>query len=102
MRPRIGPAQGAHSNPVATPRSAEPNAARRPYWFVSTAQPPNAALYLVFVTPMRGHQPTLDYLRRRKAEGNRIPEIIRCLNLMIESAHEIVANDPIFRILRGR
>ena len=51
---------------------------------------------------MRGHQPTLDYLRRRKAEGNRIPEIIRCLNLMIESAHEIVANDPIFRILRGR
>ena len=62
----------------------------------------NAALYLVFVTPMRGHQPTLDYLRQRKAEGNRTPEIIRCLNLMIESAHEIVADDPIFVIPRGR
>jgi transposase len=39
----------------------------------------NAALYRVVVTRMRGHQPTLDYVRRRTAEGKSKPEIIRCL-----------------------
>jgi transposase len=39
----------------------------------------NAALYRVVVTRLRGHQPTLDYVRRRKAEGKSMPEIIRCL-----------------------
>ena len=39
----------------------------------------NAALYRVVITRMRGHQPTLDYVRRRTAEGKSKYEIIRCL-----------------------
>ena len=39
----------------------------------------NAALYRVVIVRMRGHQPTLDYLRRRTAEGKSKSEIIRCL-----------------------
>jgi transposase len=39
----------------------------------------NAALYRVVITRMRGHRPTLDYLRRRTAEGKSRSEIIRCL-----------------------
>ena len=39
----------------------------------------NAALYRVVIVRMRGHQPTLDYVRRRTAEGKSKPEIIRCL-----------------------
>jgi len=39
----------------------------------------NAALYRVVITRLRGHQPTLDYLKRRTAEGKSKPEIIRCL-----------------------
>ena len=39
----------------------------------------NAALYRVVITRMRGHQPTLDYVRRRTAEGKSKAEIIRCL-----------------------
>ena len=38
-----------------------------------------AALYRVVITRMRGHQPTLDYVRRRTAEGKSRSEIIRCL-----------------------
>ena len=39
----------------------------------------NAALYRVVIIRMRGHQPTLDYVRRRTAEGKSRSEIIRCL-----------------------
>ena len=39
----------------------------------------NAALYRVAIVRMRGHQPTLDYVRRRIAEGKGKSEIIRCL-----------------------
>ena len=39
----------------------------------------NAALYHVAIVRMRGHQPTLDYVRRRTAEGKSKSEIIRCL-----------------------
>jgi transposase len=39
----------------------------------------NAALYRVVIVRMRAHQPTLDYVRRRTAEGKSKPEIIRCL-----------------------
>lgn len=38
----------------------------------------NAALYRVVITRMRGHQPTLDYVRRRTAEGKSKAEIVRC------------------------
>jgi transposase len=39
----------------------------------------NAALYRVVVTRIRGHQPTVDYVQRRMAEGKSKAEIIRCL-----------------------
>ena len=39
----------------------------------------NAALYRVVIVRMRGHPPTLDYVRRRTAEGKSKAEIIRCL-----------------------
>ena len=43
----------------------------------------NAALYRVVIVRMRGHQPTLDYVRRRTAEGKSKSEIIRCLKRFI-------------------
>ena len=43
----------------------------------------NAALYRVVIVRMRGHQPTLDYIRRRTAEGKSKPEIIRCLKRFV-------------------
>lgn len=43
----------------------------------------NAALYRVVIVRMRGHQPTLDYVRRRTAEGKSKPEIIRCLKRFV-------------------
>ena len=39
----------------------------------------NAALYRVVIIRMRSHLPTLDYVRRRTAEGKGKMEIIRCL-----------------------
>jgi hypothetical protein len=35
------------------------------------------------VVRMRGHQPTIDYVRRRTAEGKSKPEIIRCLKRFV-------------------
>jgi transposase len=43
----------------------------------------NAALYRVVVTRLRAHQPTLDYVRRRTAEGKSKAEIIRCLKRFV-------------------
>jgi transposase len=43
----------------------------------------NAALHRVVVTRMRGHQPTLDYVRRRTGEGKTKPEIMRCLKRFV-------------------
>ena len=43
----------------------------------------NAALHRVVVTRMRGHGPTLDYVRRRTAEGKSKAEIIRCLKRFV-------------------
>jgi transposase len=39
----------------------------------------NAALYRVTIVRMRWHQPTIDYVARRTAEGKTKAEIIRCL-----------------------
>ncbi|MFD4948689.1 transposase [Streptomyces sp. NPDC058409] len=39
----------------------------------------NSALYRVVNVCMRFHQPTIDYVARRTAEGKRKQEIIRCL-----------------------
>jgi transposase len=43
----------------------------------------NAALYRVVIVRMRTHQPTLDYVKRRTAEGKGKPEIIRCLKRFV-------------------
>ena len=43
----------------------------------------NAALYRVVITRMRGHRPTLDYVRKRTAEGKAKAEIIRCLKRFV-------------------
>ena len=43
----------------------------------------NAALYRVVIVRMRGHKPTLDYVRRRMAEGKSKSEIIRCLKRFV-------------------
>lgn len=39
----------------------------------------NAAIYRVTIVRMRWHQPTIDYVARRTAEGKTKAEIIRCL-----------------------
>jgi transposase len=43
----------------------------------------NAALHRVVVVRMRTHQPTVDYARRRAAEGKSKREIIRCLKRFV-------------------
>jgi transposase len=43
----------------------------------------NAALYRVVILRMRAHQPTIDYVRRRTAEGKSKLEIIRCLKRFV-------------------
>lgn len=50
----------------------------------------NAALYRVVIVRMRTHQPTLDSVRRRTAEGKSKSEIIRCLKRFI--VREIFGN----------
>ena len=44
---------------------------------------PNAALYRVVIVRMRAHQPTLDCVKRRTAEGKSKPEVIRCLKRFV-------------------
>jgi transposase len=43
----------------------------------------NAALYRVVIVRMRNHQPTLDYVKKRKADGKGKLEIIRCLKRFV-------------------
>src|SRR3712207_3908516 len=43
----------------------------------------NAALHRVVVVRMRTHRPTIDYVRRRTAEGRGKREIIRCLKRFV-------------------
>ena len=43
----------------------------------------NAALHRVVVVRMRTHRPTIDYVRRRAAEGKSKREIIRCLKRFV-------------------
>ena len=60
----------------------------------------NAAPYRVVIVRMRGHQPTLDYIRGRTVEAKSKLEIIRCLKRYVareifgylcRSAHTIQA-----------
>ena len=51
--------------------------------------------YRVVIVRMRAHQPTIEYVRRRTAEGKSKPEIIRCLKRFV--AREIfgyLCRDP--------
>jgi transposase len=64
----------------------------------------NAALYRVVIVRMRAHQPTLDYVKRRTAEGKSKPEIIRCLKRFV--AREIYgylcrSPEPVHAALSG-
>jgi transposase len=43
----------------------------------------NAAIYRVVIMRMRSHGPTLDYVRRRMAEGKTKKEVIRCLKRFV-------------------
>jgi transposase len=43
----------------------------------------NAALYRIVTVRMRWHQPTMDYVRRRTAEGLSKKDIIRCLKRFV-------------------
>ena len=43
----------------------------------------NAALYRIVIVRMRWHQPTIDYARRRTAEGLSKRDIIRCLKRFV-------------------
>jgi transposase len=43
----------------------------------------NAAIYRVVIVRMRSHPPTLDYVRRRIAEGKTKKDIIRCLKRFV-------------------
>ncbi|WP_434081537.1 transposase [Sanguibacter sp. Z1732] len=45
----------------------------------------NAALYRVVIVRMRFHQPTIDYVTRRTAEGLSKRDIIRCLKRYLAS-----------------
>lgn len=42
----------------------------------------NAAIYRTVIVRMRFHQPTIDYVARRTAEGKTKREIIRCLQAL--------------------
>lgn len=52
----------------------------------------NSALYIVAIVRLRHHQPTIDYVARRTAEGLSKREIIRCLKRYI--AREVFAALP--------
>jgi len=43
----------------------------------------NAALYRIAIVRMRFHQPTIDYVARRRAEGRSKRDIIRCLKRLL-------------------
>ena len=51
----------------------------------------NAALHRILVTRMRFHQPTIDYVARRTAEGKTKREIMRCLKrFLIREIYQIL------------
>ena len=43
----------------------------------------NAALYRIVIVRMRWHQPTIDYVTRRTAQGLSKKDIIRCLKRFV-------------------
>ena len=60
----------------------------------------NAAIYRTVIVGMRFHQPTIDYVTRRTAEGLSKRDIIRCLKRYVirEVYHLIVPSKNVTRI----
>jgi transposase len=55
----------------------------------------NSALYRVVIVRMRFHQPTIDYVARRTAEGKTKAEIIRCLKRFVaREIHQLLKPPP--------
>ena len=54
----------------------------------------NAALYRIVIVRMRWHQPTIDYVRRRTAEGRSKRDVIRCLKRFVarEIYHALIVD----------
>ena len=54
----------------------------------------NAALYRIVIVRMRFHQPTIDYVARRSAEGLTKKDIIRCLKRFVarEAYHRVMTD----------
>ncbi|MFG2306682.1 hypothetical protein [Actinacidiphila glaucinigra] len=55
----------------------------------------NAAIYRTVIGRMRFHQPTIDYVARRTAEGKTKREIIRCLKrYVIREVYHLIRPAP--------
>ncbi|MET9776868.1 hypothetical protein ABZ023_21815 [Streptomyces sp. NPDC006367] len=55
----------------------------------------NAAIYRTVIVRMRFHQPTIDYVARRTAEGKTKREIIRCLKrYVIREVYHLIRPAP--------
>ncbi len=55
----------------------------------------NNALWRVATTRMRGHQPTIAYVKKRQAEGKTRREIVRCLKRYIaREIYHLLTNPP--------
>ncbi|MEJ8639873.1 transposase [Streptomyces sp. MS2.AVA.5] len=55
----------------------------------------NAAIYRTVIVRMRFHQPTIDYVARRTAEGKTKREIIRCLKrYVIREVYRLLRPTP--------
>ncbi len=55
----------------------------------------NAAIYRTVIVRMRFHQPTIDYVARRTAEGKSKRDIIRCLKrYVIREVYHLIKTNP--------
>ena len=54
----------------------------------------NAALYRITLSRLRWHQPTIDYMNRRLADGKTKREIIRCIKRYIARQLFTIIRDP--------
>ena len=55
----------------------------------------NAAIYRTVILRMRYHQPTIDYVTRRTAQGQSKRDIIRCLKrYVIREVHHMIKINP--------
>jgi transposase len=78
----------------ACPIPASSGATHRHRLFRGGHRQANAALYRIVTVRMRWHQPTLDYVARRTAQGLTKKDIIRCLKRFVarEIYHALIAD----------